>query len=118
VLGAEDTLGYIMLEEKDQRFPLRDDELPIEIQVIGIGDDRIVGIQGELFVEFGLTIQYRSPFARTFVIELANGCLPGYAATARAYAEGGCEAGTSLLTGRSGDQIVEAAVKLLYRSRS
>ena len=118
VLGAEDTFGYILLQEKGQRFPLRDDELPVEIQVIGIGDDRIVGIQGELFVEFGLTIQYRSPFARTFVIELANGCLPGYAATARAYAEGGYEAGTSLLTGRSGDQIVEAAVKLLYHSKA
>jgi neutral ceramidase len=118
VLGAEDTLGYIRLEEKGRRFPLRDDELPVEIQVIGIGDARVVGIQGELFAEFGLTIQYRSPFVGTFVIELANGCLPGYAATARTYAEGGYEAGTSLLTGRSGDQIVEAAVQLLYQSRT
>jgi hypothetical protein len=118
LFGAEDTLGYILLAEKGRRFPLRDDELPVEIHVLGIGDVRIVGIQGELFVEFGLTIQYRSPFARTFVIELANGCLPGYAATAKAYAEGGYEAGTSLLSGRSGDQIVEAAVRLLYQSRA
>jgi hypothetical protein len=51
------------------------------------------------------------------VIELANGCLPGYAATARAYAEGGYEAGTSLLSGRGGDRLVETAVELLYRSR-
>jgi neutral ceramidase len=118
LFGAEDTLGYILLTERGQRFPLRDDELPVEIQVLGIGDTRIVGVPGELFVEFGLTIQYRSPFARTFVIELANGCLPGYAATAKAYAEGGYEAGTSLLSGRSGDQIVEAAVQLLHQSRA
>jgi len=118
LFGAEDTLGYILLAEKGRRFPLRDEELPVEIQVLGMGDDRIVGVQGELFVEFGLTIQYRSPFSRTFVIELANGCLPGYAATAKAYAEGGYEAGTSLLSGRSGDQIVEAAVRLLYQSRT
>jgi hypothetical protein len=61
-------------------------------------------------------IQFRSPFAMTFVIELANGCLPGYAATARAYVEGGYETGASLLTGRSGEQLVEAAVKLLHET--
>ena len=118
LLGAEDTLGYILLEQQGRGFPLRDEELPVEIQVFGIGPDRVVAVQGELFTEFGLTIQYRSPFPSTFVIELANGCLPGYAATARAYAEGGYEAGTSLLTGRSGDQLVEEAVRLLYQSRA
>jgi neutral ceramidase len=117
LLGAEDTLGYILQNEKGRRLPLRDDALPAEVQVLGIGDARLVGVQGELFAELGLTIQYRSPFARTVVIELANGCLPGYAATARAYAEGGYEAGTSLLSGRGGDRLVETAVELLYRSR-
>jgi neutral ceramidase len=118
LLGAEDTLGYILLEEEGKSFPLWNDELPMEVQVLGIGEDRIVGLQGEVFVEFGLAIQYRSPFARTFVVELANGCLPGYAATARAYAEGGYEAGTSMLTGASGDRIVDAAVRLLYQSKT
>ncbi len=118
LLGAEDTLGYILQEEKGRNLALRDEELPAEVQVLGIGDARLVGIQGELFVEFGLAVQYRSPFARTIVVELANGCLPGYAATARAYAEGGYEAGTSLLSGRSGDRLVERAVELLYRSQA
>jgi hypothetical protein len=118
LLGAEDTLGYVLQNEKGRRLSLRDDELPAEVQVLGIGDARLVGVQGELFAELGLTIQYRSPFARTVVVELANGCLPGYAATARAYAEGGYEAGTSLLSGRSGDRLVETAVELLYRSRN
>ncbi|MEI6876918.1 MAG: hypothetical protein WCL50_17525 [Spirochaetota bacterium] len=113
LLGAEDTLGYILVKEKGSRISLLDDELPAEVQVIGIGDSRIVGLQGELFVEFGLTIQYRAPFDLTFVFELANGVLPGYACTSRAYAQGGYEAGTSLLTGKAGEQLVDAAVRLL-----
>jgi hypothetical protein len=117
LLGAEDTLGYILAEQSGERLSLRDDELPAEIQVIGIGEARLVGIPGEIFTEFGMTIQYRAPFDKTVVIELANGCLPGYACTARAYAQGGYETGTSLLTGRSGEQLVEGAVKLLWETR-
>jgi hypothetical protein len=115
-LGAESTLRMVEHEEGGGRHPLRR-ELPVEVQVIGIGDTRIVGIQGELFVEFGIAIQYRAPFAKSFVISLANGALPGYAATGRAYAAGGYETGTSLLTGRSGDQLVDAAVGLLRETR-
>jgi neutral ceramidase len=117
VLGAEDLLGYALLKQRGESFALSRDELPAEVQVIGVGDARIVGLQGELFVEFGITIQYRAPFDKTFVIELANGCLPGYACTARAYAQGGYESGTSLLTGRSGEQMVDAAVRLLWETK-
>jgi hypothetical protein len=117
VLGAEDTLGYLNVFEKGEKLSLLHDELPAEVQVLGIGDARIVGLPGEVFVEFGIAIQYRAPFDKTFVVELANGCLPGYACTPRAYAQGGYEAGTSLLTGRAGEQLVEAAVKLLWESK-
>ncbi len=116
-LGAEDTLAYILLQERGEKLELLEDEIPVEVQVIGIGDTRIVGIQGELFVEFGLTIQYRAPFDKTFVIELANGCLPGYACTERAYTQGGYESGASLLTGKTGEQLVEAAVNLLHKTK-
>jgi hypothetical protein len=122
LLGAEDTLGYILARNKGTRIDLVEDELPAEVQVLGIGDARIgdariVGLPGELFVEFGITIQYRAPFDKTIVVELANGVLPGYACTARAYAQGGYEVGTSLLTGQAGDQLVEAAVGLLNKTR-
>jgi hypothetical protein len=114
-LGAEDILSYVILKQEGKLKVLEDD-LPVEVQVIGIGDTRIVGLQGEIFVEFGLTIQYRSPFPKTFVIELANGVLLGYVATARAYAAGGYETGASMQTGRSGEQLVDAAVELLYQT--
>lgn len=115
-LGAEDTLSLVTLAEAGS-FAIMEEDLPVEAQVIGIGDTRLVLLPGELFCEYGLTIQYRAPFERCFVVELANGVLPGYAATARAYAVGGYEAGASMLSAKSGEQMVEAAVELLYASR-
>lgn len=112
-LGAECKLGYIKLKNKGIDLELEVNELPAEIQVIGIGDSRIVAVPGEIFVEFGLNIQKRSPFEKTFVIALANGCLPGYACTEEAYSKGDYEAGTSMLTARSGDIIVQAALRFL-----
>lgn len=116
-LGAEDTLGYVLAKERGARIALLEDELPAEVQVLEIGGARIVALPGEVFVEFGVTIQYRSPFDATFVVTLANGVLPGYACTARAVAQGGYEAGTSLLTPRAGEQLVDAAVRLLRATR-
>ncbi|TVR58796.1 MAG: hypothetical protein EA426_09125 [Spirochaetaceae bacterium] len=112
-LGAEDTLSLMLLHERGELMVLNENT-PSEVQVIGIGETRIVALPGELFVEFGIAVQFRAPFANCFVITLANGGLPGYAATARAYAEGGYETGASMLTGRSGEQLVDAAVQLLY----
>ncbi len=112
-LGAECTLGYIRLKNKGIDLELEVNELPAEVQVIGIGDSRIVAVPGEIFVEFGLNIQKRSPFNITFVITLANGCLPGYACTEEAYSEGDYEAGTSMLSTRSGNVIVKTVLRLL-----
>lgn len=114
-LGAEDTLALVMLEESGD-FAILNEDWPVEVQVMGIGETRLVFLPGELFVELGLTIQYRAPFKRCVVVELANGVLPGYAATARAYATGGYEAGASMLSANSGEQIVEVAADLLEES--
>lgn len=116
LLGAENQYGYALVRSKKQKIAAVEDELPVEVQVIGIGDGRIVGVQGELFVEYGLLMQSRSPFDKTFVVELANGALPGYLCTREAYREGGYEAGTSLLTGNSGDEIAAAAAELLAKN--
>jgi len=116
-LGAECTLGYIELKNKGIDIELEVNELPVEVQVTGIGDSRIVALAGEIFVEFGIMIQKKSTFKNTFVIELANGCLPGYIYTKRAYSEGGYEVDTSLLTEKAGERIVETAVKLLEETK-
>jgi hypothetical protein len=116
-LGAENTLAFAMIKDQFGENALGLGDLPIEIQVIGIDDARIVGLPGEMFVEFGLTIQYRVPFDKCFVTELTNGTLPGYAGTTQAYVQGGYETGSSLLTGHSGEQMVNAAVQLVMSTK-
>jgi hypothetical protein len=48
---------------------------------------------------------------------LANGGMPGYAYTRAALEEGGYETDTSMLSARSGEIIVEAAIKLLKQTK-
>ena len=90
-------------------------ELPAEIQAIRWGDMAIVGLQGELFVEFGLAIRQSSPFPGTLVVTLANGGLPGYVCTPEACREGGYEVGSSLLAPEAGGLLVKAAESLLQK---
>ncbi len=113
LLGAENTLGHVLALETFGHLAPLNDELPAEIQVFGIGDARIIGIQGEIFVEFGLAIKSESPFSKTCVIELANGVLPGYVCTAKAFEEGGYEAGSSLMTASAGEMLVRKTCGLL-----
>jgi hypothetical protein len=117
VLGEEDTLAFVLMKERGVAMGFIEDELPAEVQVIGIGDTRIVCLPGEVFVEFGRRIQAASPFPKTFVVTLANGILPGYVCTAEAYSTGGYEAGASLLTHEAGEALTTAAVNLLQHSR-
>ena len=116
LLGAEDILGYVILNEKGIKPELLVDELPVEVQVLGIGDGRIVGLQGEVFVEHGLNIKKGSPFANTFVIELANGVCPGYVYTRESLREGGYETDTSMLRENSGDILVGTALDMLEQT--
>jgi len=118
VLGEEDTLAFVLLKERGASMGFIEDELPAEIQVIGIGDARIVALPGEVFVEFGKRIQNGSPFPKTFVVTIANGILPGYVCTAEAYAAGGYETGASLLTPEAGEALARTAVNILQESVS
>lgn len=113
LLGAEDILGYVLLREKGIKPDLLADDLPAEVQLIGIGGRRMIGLPGEVFVEYGMKIKRDSPFSETFVVELANGALPGYVYTPSALMEGGYETDTSMLSERCGDILTGAALKLL-----
>lgn len=92
------------------------DELPCEIQTIAIGDTLIVGIQGELFVEYGFSIKEISPYPKTFVCEVSNGSLPGYIYTPEAGKEGGYEVGTSVLSDNAGEVIIQTFKQLLLQA--
>ncbi len=90
---------------------------PTPVMALRLGDLGIVGVPGEMFVDYGLQIKARSPFARTMSIELANDFV-GYCPTDIALEEGSyetrlcrwgkCAPGTE-------QQMVEAGVGLLSR---
>ena len=111
-LGAEDFLGLAIAYSKGS-LRLLNEEDPAEIQVLCIGDSRIVGMPGEVFVDFALDIKKRSQYKNTFVATLANGCLPGYVCTRESYAIGGYETGASFLDPEFGYDMTETAIELI-----
>ena len=60
------------------------------VQAIRIGEQAIVSMPFEVFVEIGLEIKEKSPFEHTFLIELANGGY-GYLPTPQQHKLGGYE---------------------------
>ncbi len=65
-----------------------------DVTVLRIGSGAIVGLPGEVFVEYALTIDAHSPFSPTIVPAYTNGMI-GYVPTASAFPEGGYEVDTS-----------------------
>lgn len=90
---------------------------PVEVQVIQIGPVVFAANPGEFFCQYGLEIKQGSPFAYTFVVELANGSA-GYIPTEDAFLPtgGGYESrhgGHSYLRPDTGRRIVETSLALL-----
>lgn len=86
---------------------------PMEVQTFRLSNSlALVALPGELFVELGLAIKQRSPFATTLVVELSNE-YPGYIPTRRGFAEGGYEPTNSKIAPGGGEMLVDAAVELL-----
>ncbi len=87
--------------------------LPMEVQVFRLSDDvALVGLPGEIFVELGLAIKKASPFPVTLVVELCNDA-PGYVPTLKAFKEGSYETVNSRVRPGGGEELVEAATRLL-----
>lgn len=110
MFGAENNFYFSRLA---QEGALNSDELPCEVQVVRLGDTLLTGIQGELFVEYGLQIKTLSPFEKTFVFSVTNGSLPGYIYTPQAGREGGYETGTSVFSDQAGGVVVRTFQDLL-----
>ena len=87
----------------------------VEVQAIRVGDTAFVGVPGEYFVEYGLSIKEWSPFEQTFVGELANDSF-GYIPTLDAFHPGTYETMPILsatLEPSAGVRIANAAGQLL-----
>ena len=112
LLGSEDQLGYVRMQKKGIKVELLSDEAPAEIQVIRLGGTLIVGVQGEMFVEYALYIKAVAGFGTVIVNELANGCLPGYLYTPESLVTGGYETDTSMLGENFGKHLVDKVFDL------
>jgi neutral ceramidase len=83
------------------------------LQVLKIGEQSITAIPFETFVEIGLELKERTPFAQTFTIELANGWY-GYLPTPAQHLLGGYETwiGTNFVQKDASEKIVAALLEL------
>jgi len=83
-------------------------EFPMILQALRIGDLGIATIPTEVFVEIGLEVKKRSPFAQTFVVSLANGSY-GYLPTPEHHKLGGYETwlGTNRVETEASRKITE-----------
>lgn len=93
----------------------REGRLQYEIQTFRVGDTVLVGLPGEPFVECGLEVKLRSPWANTFVVHMVTQYI-GYIPTPQALARGGHEANTTYwakLAPEAFDLIVDAASNTL-----
>ncbi len=80
---AEDALSMVRRGKKSAI-------VPVEVQVLRLGDITLAGMPGEVFVEVGLGIKTGSPFEHTFAVGYTNGCI-GYMPTKKAFEAGGYE---------------------------
>lgn len=88
-----------------------------EVQALAIGDCVIVGVPGELFVEYGLQIKETAYPARALIATCANGRV-GYVPTLAAFRRGGYETTfgpSSMLAPEAGKRIAETATALVRR---
>ena len=100
----------------------------MEFHVLRIGEVAFVSERYELYTDFGQRIQARSPFTQTFTIQCCAGgpddmgTTNHYLATSRAVANGGYQAdvydNANAPSPEGGQQLVDTAVKLLYRLKA
>jgi neutral ceramidase len=86
-----------------------------DVMALRLGQAALVGLPGEVFVEFGLIIKERSPFRRTYVASYSNDYV-GYIATRRAFIGGSYEVwsrGNCRIGREGGYMMVDKAVELL-----
>ena len=117
MLGSEKQLAYTILLNSGARIELYEDENPSEIQAFNLGGTCVIGLQGEVFVEYGLWIKAMAGFGTVIINELTNGVHPGYTYTPESLMTGGYETGNSLLNEKFGMHLTEKAIETARKIR-
>lgn len=87
-------------------------EYTTEITGVRIGNIAFVTVPCEYFVEFGLEIKKKSPFAKTFIIELGGDYL-GYISRKESFEQGGYESTGAAFKPEAGYILRDKAIELL-----
>jgi len=93
-----------------------ENEEPIEISCLSVGDVRILHLPGEPMVEFQFEAQKLAGEDRFVAVAGYGDCGMGYICTEEAYEEGGYEPSASLLDPSAEAVMKEGIAKLLERS--
>ena len=93
-------------------YGVQDQPIPPEHICIAVDDTAFLSFPGELFTEIGMEIKGESPFARTYIIGLANGAV-GYVPTRKAIAEGGYAVDVRRVDADAEDVILNQSLELL-----
>lgn len=109
IFGAEGCLALAQAQKSGELDACLEAYDPVDVQVLRIGDVRIVGLPGECFVEYALDLKRRS-VRRTFVVSLVNGDLQGYIVTPQAALAGGYEATNAVFAPEAGHVLTETAL--------
>ncbi len=81
--------------------------------VMRVGDVALVSVPFELYLEYSIRIQARSPAVLTFTVQLASQ-LAGYLPTTEAVAGGGYSADQFLVGPEGGDVLVDEVLKTIH----
>ncbi|MBI3948143.1 MAG: neutral/alkaline non-lysosomal ceramidase N-terminal domain-containing protein [Armatimonadetes bacterium] len=92
--------------------------IDVELQSLLLDDAVFTTFPGEVFVEIGLAVKERSPFAKTFPVGLSALGSAGYMPTRAAFAEGDYEVYASGYREDAGDKLVEATLGLIEQLRA
>jgi len=84
-------------------------EFETEVQVFRIGDCVLVGLPGEVFIDYQIELRKRIKSPMVLVSELANDAIY-YVPAAYAYEQGGYEVRVSMLPPEAGKLLVDSAV--------
>jgi neutral ceramidase len=113
--GSLDLVARVFREARLALKPEQGQERETSVQVILIGDVALVGVPAEFFTVLGMEIKKRSPFADTYVAELANDWI-GYLPDREAHQLGGYQTWTgfhSFAEIGTGERMVDQAVAML-----
>ena len=111
--GSEEALLLATLAANHELEDVYASCLPVELQVIKVGDHSFAAWPGEIFVEFGLAL--KSACRNVSLIGYANGDLQGYVVTREAVEKRYYESGNSFFDVSAGYTMLDETIKLIEK---